>query len=355
MRFLGAVTLQSGAVWNEATTGNGSNNTYGFFDDFTNDASLFTTSDTAIHAFGGAGKVIGGSTNTAIALVMVTGTYTNNGTLTVGTTLLGTGKLTNSATGTLNLGGNASINAIDNKGTLNKTGAGPISTSLANFTNTGTINLNGTGTIAGITNNAGGIVNLEDSGTMTAFNNATATSVLNISDLTPPTITTLTLTAPGNTVNYSGNGDQTVKPQTYSNLIFSGSGDKSITMADDSTLATGNLSIAPTGTARAAITGANLGVNSLTLGVLGTINGTWGSSTSAATLTNDTFFAPTTGYLNVATDTRSTQTISFTSTAPTDAEVGGATYPPTATATSGLPVDFTIDPTASSVCTINAG
>jgi Tol biopolymer transport system component len=46
------------------------------------------------------------------------------------------------------------------------------------------------------------------------------------------------------------------------------------------------------------------------------------------------------------------QTISFTSTAPTDATVGGPTYTVTATATSGLPVTFTIDGSASSVCSI---
>ena len=37
------------------------------------------------------------------------------------------------------------------------------------------------------------------------------------------------------------------------------------------------------------------------------------------------------------------QTISFTSTAPGSAAVGGATYTATATATSGLAVTFTID------------
>jgi hypothetical protein len=46
------------------------------------------------------------------------------------------------------------------------------------------------------------------------------------------------------------------------------------------------------------------------------------------------------------------QTITFTSTAPTDAKVGGPTYTVTATATSGLPVTFSIDPSASSICTI---
>ncbi|MEQ1516937.1 MAG: dockerin type I domain-containing protein, partial [Usitatibacteraceae bacterium] len=47
-----------------------------------------------------------------------------------------------------------------------------------------------------------------------------------------------------------------------------------------------------------------------------------------------------------------TQTISFTSVAPTTATVGGATYTVTATATSGLPVAFTIDAAAGAVCSI---
>src|SRR5262249_17177417 len=40
------------------------------------------------------------------------------------------------------------------------------------------------------------------------------------------------------------------------------------------------------------------------------------------------------------------------SAAPATATVGGPTYPVTATATSGLPVSFTIDAAASTVCTI---
>ena len=50
---------------------------------------------------------------------------------------------------------------------------------------------------------------------------------------------------------------------------------------------------------------------------------------------------------------KTNQTISFTSTAPTSATVGGATYTATATATSGLAVTLTIDSSASSVCSIN--
>ena len=50
---------------------------------------------------------------------------------------------------------------------------------------------------------------------------------------------------------------------------------------------------------------------------------------------------------------KGSQTISFTSTAPANATVGGSTYTATATATSGLPVTLTIDPSASAVCSIS--
>src|SRR5262249_6715407 len=46
------------------------------------------------------------------------------------------------------------------------------------------------------------------------------------------------------------------------------------------------------------------------------------------------------------------QTISLTSTAPGGAKVGGPTYTVTATATSGLAVTFTIDASATAVCSI---
>jgi len=47
------------------------------------------------------------------------------------------------------------------------------------------------------------------------------------------------------------------------------------------------------------------------------------------------------------------QTITFTSTAPAGATVGGPTYNVTATASSGLAVTFTIDAEARSVCSIS--
>src|SRR5262249_13935465 len=47
------------------------------------------------------------------------------------------------------------------------------------------------------------------------------------------------------------------------------------------------------------------------------------------------------------------QTITFTSTAPAGAKVGGPTYNVTATASSGLSVTFTIDSSATSGCSIS--
>lgn len=49
------------------------------------------------------------------------------------------------------------------------------------------------------------------------------------------------------------------------------------------------------------------------------------------------------------------QTVSFTSTAPAHAVIGGAAYSPTAVATSGLTASVTVDASSSSVCTISGG
>ncbi|WP_217636680.1 beta strand repeat-containing protein, partial [Algoriphagus alkaliphilus] len=63
---------------------------------------------------------------------------------------------------------------------------------------------------------------------------------------------------------------------------------------------------------------ANLGsitthtAGSLTLGGLGTDDGTWGSTSSTATFQNNTFFAATVGRITVNTDTRSTPTVTPT-------------------------------------------
>lgn len=52
---------------------------------------------------------------------------------------------------------------------------------------------------------------------------------------------------------------------------------------------------------------------------------------------------------------KATQTITVTSPAPASAEVGGPTYTPSATASSGLAVAITIDPSAGTVCSVAGG
>ncbi|TRX33532.1 T9SS sorting signal type C domain-containing protein [Flavobacterium sp. ZT3R18] len=214
-QYTGSVTINPGGLWNN--TGN-SGITFkgGIINNGTFNAGigvqLFNT--TLVQSLTGT-LVIPNLT------VTVPTVLTNNGTLTVSAGLAGTGTLTNAAGKTLIISGTSSITTFTNAGTAIINGVGAISTMAANFTNTGTLNLNGSGTFAGITNNAGGTVNLASSGTITAFNNATATSQLNISAATVP-ITGLTATFAGNTVNYNGVA-QTIKSNSYSNLTMSNS------------------------------------------------------------------------------------------------------------------------------------
>jgi len=229
--FNGDVTVNSGATWNNTAT----NAALTLPGNLTVNGAF--NAGTGVHTFSGTTKTIGGTLS--IPSVTVTGTYTNNGTLTVGTLL-----------------------TVTSPGTLTNNGTLTASTALS-----------GTGRLT--------------QGT---------TGTLNISGTSG--ITTLTATASGNTVNYNGSV-QTVKATTYNKIALSGSGPKSMATG---TSVTGNLSIAPTGTATASVgTGLNLTVNSLTLGGVNQASGTWGSSSSSATHKNDTYFAATTGILTVTT------------------------------------------------------
>jgi hypothetical protein len=167
MTFNGAVTLNSGAVWNETTTGAAA--TFSFGNSLTNNATTFTAQNTA-HNFTGATMTLSGTTATVIPTATFTGNYTNSGTFTSATLLTVTG---------------AAIRLTNN---------GTITASTA---------LSGTG---GVTQGATGILNI--GGTSG--------------------IATLTATAVGNTVNYTG-GIQTVKATTFDNLTLSGSGAKTTT------------------------------------------------------------------------------------------------------------------------------
>jgi hypothetical protein len=122
MTFIGDVTLNSGAVWNETTTGAAA--LFSFGGNFTNNATTFTAQPTN-HIFTGTSMTIGGTTENVMPSITLNGTTTNSGTLTVSTTLNGTGTLTN--TGNLNItvgspGVNLTLNAssVGNTVTYNR-------------------------------------------------------------------------------------------------------------------------------------------------------------------------------------------------------------------------------------------
>ena len=119
-----------------------------------------------------------------------------------------------------------------------------------------------------------------------------ATGILNINFTGPAGIATLTATATGNTVNYTG-AAQTVKATTYYNLTLSGSGVKTISTAASGTLATGNLTIDHTSGATALVTNTGIVVNTLNLGGVYKAAGNWGYAQ------DNNYFANTTGYLSV--------------------------------------------------------
>lgn len=72
----------------------------------------------------------------------------------------------------------------------------------------------------------------------------------------------------------------------------------------------GSLSIGPSGSASVSVgNGVTVSVNRLSLGGLGKISGTWGSSVSAAAHVSDVFFAATSGLISVVADTRAASVV----------------------------------------------
>ncbi len=118
LQFTGLVTVNAGGTWNNSG-GDAVNLRGGIINNgtFTAGAGVYTFSTNAQALTG----------IFSIPSVTVTGiTLTNNGTLTVGTALAGSGGLTNAATGTLNIGGTSGITAFTATAagnTVNYTGA----------------------------------------------------------------------------------------------------------------------------------------------------------------------------------------------------------------------------------------
>ena len=80
---------------------------------------------------------------------------------------------------------------------------------------------------------------------------------------------------------------------------------------------------------------------------------TGAGQTVTATYSGDDSYAATSASTTV-TVAAASQSIAFGTSPPSGAVVNGATYTPSATSTSGLPVALTIDPTAASVCSIDS-
>lgn len=104
--FTGDVTINSGGTWDNSA----GNEAIDLAGSLRNDGTLMA--GTGVYTFTGAAKTIGGTGAVAIPNLTITGTVTNNGTLTVGTALSGAGTLTNGANATLNIGGSSGITTL---------------------------------------------------------------------------------------------------------------------------------------------------------------------------------------------------------------------------------------------------
>jgi hypothetical protein len=295
-------TLTMGGAFNLTINGN-----------WTNNGATFTPASSTV-IFNGTSQTIGGTAATTFNNLITSGTtsvttgsaITLNGSLSIadgttftaagyaftvnGTTSIGNGTsgilLINNATGTKTFTGNLTIN---NGGTLTETAAatlafgsnvnisgtltefGNATVGIAgNFTNNGAYTAStGVHTFSGAAMSIGGSsVNIIPSATFsgTYTNNETltvntnlagagtltngATGILNIGGTS--VITTLTATATGNTINYTGTG-QTLKVIPYYNLILSGGAE---TFGAIATIAN-NFTLSGTSTAT---TGANLAI-----------------------------------------------------------------------------------------------
>jgi hypothetical protein len=315
------------------------------------DLSTFTadraTTGGTLSVAASAGLLVGGTANfptnyTTVTLnATSTVNYDNAGAQTISARTYG--NLTTSGSGTKTLGGaiivagNLSIGAsttldttaannyavtlngnFSNSGTFTANGSaitigGGAAQSIAGFTTTGTVSMTktaGTATFTGnvnggglTINGTGGTLNLGAGLTHTFTGTWTRTAgTLNGGSSTlkiggSVSGSTSTFTAATGTVEWNAAGAQAIAAVAYNNLIFSGSSAKSMATG---TSVTGNLSIAPTGSATASVgTALSLNVGSLTLGGVTQVTGTWGSTSSAATHKTDTYFAATTGVLNV--------------------------------------------------------
>ena len=161
--------------------------------------------------------------------------------------------------------------------------------------------------------------------------------------------------------NQAGNASYAPAPQVQQTFTV-GQGSQAITFTSTAptTAVVGGATYTPTATGGSSGNPVVLSIDATTSSVC-SISGGAVSFATAGTCTVDANQAGNTNYTAAPLAQQSfvvgpgSQTVSFTSTAPTTAVVGGATYSPTATSTSGLAVTVTVDASSSSVCAITAG
>jgi len=284
----------------------------------------------------GAATLTIGSDNTSPAayagIISGTGAITKSGT---GTLILSGSNtysgLTTISSGTLKLGANGGATNTP----LGTTGAGTVVSTgavldLAGFTlgTTEALTLNGTGLTAlpaGALTNTG--ANASYSGAITLGSDSTITSTslgtLTCSGAVGNGAYALTLDGAAGTATMSGaiSTPTTITKNGLCTWVLSGTNTYTgTTVVSAGTLQLGSTSALGATTNNFTISSgakadvfSNVTVNSLTLGTLGTANGTWGFTGSGATYINSTYFVTsTTGKITVSTDSRVTPTVTPT-------------------------------------------
>ncbi len=222
-------------------------------------------------------------------LLTLNGNFINNGGTASGTT--GGVTLTGTAT--------QSIGALTTTGTLMMTKTGGVATFTGNLNGAG-LTINGSGGAlnlgVALTHTFTGVITL----TTGSLNGGSSTLNENNISATAWNGTGSVFTAADGTVNLGAAGNQTIVANSiFNDLAFSGSGNKTFS---NITTINGDLSISGTAIA-------NLGAftthtsNSLTLGGVSQVGGSWGSTSSSASNKNNTYFlSSATGMLNVNCD-----------------------------------------------------
>jgi hypothetical protein len=300
--FNGDIVVANGATWNNTAA----NVSLALPGNLTNNGTF--NAGNGVYTFSGSSKTITGTLS--IPSVTISGTYLNNGTLTVGIALAGTGTLTNGTTGTLNIGGSSGITTLTATAagnTVNYTGTSQTLkvTSYSNLTLSG-----GAETFGAITT-IGGNLTLSGTATATTGANLAISGALNIGNGTTLTVGGYTLTVSGTTT--VGNGG------TGGNIIFSSATNPSKTFTGLVTINansswTENAAITPTfsnGISNGGSFTASTGVHTFSTNAQ-SLTGTWSipsvtvtgvTLTNNGTLTVATALAGTGSLTNAATGT----------------------------------------------------